>query len=98
MDTDLVGPAFGLGTAVAPLAKLAVDVIRRGDVDHTLPGWVLPVLAAVLGVGFAILALVASGRELTGQAIATAVLAGPVAAGWALGLTEGQRWADRSRE
>lgn len=93
MVVDL-GPAVALGTAVSPLAKLTVDIIRRADTAGSLPGWLLPLVAALAGLVYAALAVWAGG-VLTVQTIPLVLLAGPVAAGWALGITEGQRWADR---
>jgi len=93
--TSSIGPALALGTASAPLAKLAVDIIRRADEHGSLPGWALPLCAAGFGMGFSFLAVWGAG-SLSLETVPIAIMAGPVAAGWALGITEGQRWADRA--
>jgi hypothetical protein len=74
--------------AAATICKVIVDMIR-GIAD--IPSWLSPVLALTFGVVAAVLLRVASGDALASDSIAQAVLAGVLAAGSAVGVTELQR-------
>jgi hypothetical protein len=83
MDSILI-----LATAATTFAKLVVDLVRLG-VD--MPRWGSPLLAWLAGTASIALLMVAEGQELTQPLVAQAILAGILAAGAAVGVTELQK-------
>ncbi len=80
-----------LALSATTVAKTGVDLVRLG-VDT--PRWLPPALATVIGVGAVLLLMVATSVALDAAAIASAVLAGILAAGGAVGVTELSRQAE----
>jgi hypothetical protein len=76
--------------AAATICKVLVDIVRQTGYGR---GWVAPLLALSFGVAAALLLLLASGSIVTDQSVARAVLAGILAAGSAVGVTELQKRA-----
>jgi hypothetical protein len=77
---------FILATSGATWVKLLVDLWKVArPVCRT---WEAPVLAVLSGVLILFLLLLATGQPLTSQTSARAVLAGLMAAGMAMGVTE----------
>lgn len=74
-----------LALSASMVAKTLVDMLRMA-VDT--PRWLPPVLAVGAGVGTVLLLMVAQGQALTAAALATAVLAGVLAGGSSVGVTE----------
>jgi hypothetical protein len=79
-----------LAAAATTFAKLLVDIVRMTGAK---PTWLSPVLALMFGVASVLLLMVAGGEVLTAQSVAQAVLAGVLAAGGAVGVTELSRRA-----
>ena len=86
MDSILI-----LAAAAAMFAKAIVDMAR---IAVDLPRWGPPVVALIVGIGAVILLMLADSVVLTGAVLATSVLAGILAAGSAVGVTELARAAD----
>lgn len=84
-----------LATASTVVAKALVDLVKLTGV---LPTWAFPLLALAFGVGVSVLLLVASSTPLLPPALATACLAGVLAAIGAVGVTELQRKADAEKD
>jgi len=75
--------------AVTTISKILVDMTKLGF--PTMPSWVPPLAALVYSIAVAQLMLVASGVDLTRANIAQSILAGILAAGAAIGVTELQK-------
>jgi hypothetical protein len=73
--------------AAATFVKVLVDVIRMAWSGDP-PRWLSPALAIVAGVGIVVLLLMADGQPLNERTISGAVLAGILAGGAAVGVTE----------
>lgn len=82
MTEDVIVTAL----AAASVAKILVDITRMAL--PTRPDWVSPLLAVLFGIGAAVLLLLTQDVELTRAALAQAVLAGVLAGGSAVGITE----------
>lgn len=89
MDPD--ARILTLALATTTIAKILVDMIRLGG---PLPAWASPVLALLTAICVANLLQVAAGVALTPATEATAILAGILAAGTAVGVTELARRTD----
>jgi hypothetical protein len=77
-----------LALAATTIVKALVDVLRMG---WSSPAWAPPTLAMLGGIVVVLLLMVASGEPISQQAGAQAVLAGILAGGSAVGVTELQR-------
>lgn len=75
-----------LALAAASIGKILVDIVRLAFPDR--PNWVSPVLAVLFGILAAFLMFMASGEVLSQQTIAQTVIAGILAGGSAVGITE----------
>lgn len=75
--------------AAASIAKILVDILRMAFPNR--PDWVSPLLAVLFGIGASVLLLLTQDVELTRAALAQAVLAGVLAGGSAVGITQLQR-------
>lgn len=75
-----------LALSATTIVKVLVDLVKLGwgSVPQAIP----PAVATVTGVGIVVALLVADGQALTQQAMAQAILAGILAAGGAVGVTE----------
>lgn len=80
------GSVITWALAAATVAKAGVDLVRMGVPN--LASWASPLLAVLLGISSVVLLMLAAGLALTAQLGATAVLAGILAAGSAVGVTE----------
>jgi hypothetical protein len=67
--------------------KLIIDVVRIGS-PMQLPTWVSPVLALVFGQVFVFLITVSGGEVIQASVISDMILAGVLAAGSAVGVTD----------
>jgi hypothetical protein len=76
-----------LALAAASIAKILVDVVRMAFPDNR-PNWVSPVLAVAFGILAAFLMLMSNGEMITQQTIAQTMIAGILAGGSAVGITE----------
>lgn len=83
-----------LALTIGPLVKLGVDLVRV-IVPHSRPYSALVALG--LSVLVAVLAVVAFGQPLTAQTVARGILAGLMAAGTAVLLTEAHRTARKAQ-
>ena len=79
---------LSVALAATTIAKVIVDIARQ---VAPLPGWSLPILALLFGIAAAFLLLIASGTAITAPMAAQATLAGILAAGGAVGVTELQK-------
>lgn len=86
MDTIL-----GLALAASMVTKTIVDLLK---VAADVPRWTPPAVALAVGVGTVFLLMLSDGTAMTSAAIASAVLAGCLSAGAAIGVTELGRRAD----
>lgn len=77
---------FFLAMAATTIVKVVVDIVRLGF--DTPPKWMSPVLALCSGPIAAILIVLESGALMTNATIARCFLAGLLAAGMAVGVTE----------
>lgn len=77
--------------AIVTIVKILVDMVKISNPN--IPTYVPPLVATVFGIITAILVDMASGVPITGQSIATSILAGILAAGGAIGVTELQKRA-----
>lgn len=82
MDDQIIA----LSLAAVAIVKVLVDLVKLGWV--ALPQWVPPLLALIGGPVIVALLMIAGGQLLTQQALAQAVLAGILAGGGAVGVTE----------
>lgn len=76
---------LGLALAASMISKCIVDLLRLA---FDSPRWVPPLLAVGVGIAAVVLLMVASSQPLTAAALASAVLAGILAGGSAVGVTE----------
>ena len=76
-----------LALAAASIAKILVDVVRMAFPDNR-PNWVSTVLAVAFGILAAFLMLMSNGEMITQQTIAQTMIAGILAGGSAVGITE----------
>lgn len=83
---------LGLALAASMIAKTVVDLAKLGA---DLPRWGPPSLAALVGIGAVVLLMVSQETALTLAALAGAVLAGILAGGAAVGVTELGRRVDQ---
>lgn len=67
--------------------KLVIDIVRIGS-PMQLPTWVSPVLALVLGQVFVFLITVSGGEVIQASVVSDMILAGVLAAGSAVGVTD----------
>lgn len=74
-----------LATAAATIAKVIVDIIRMAA---DLPRWLPPALAIIGGIGSVVLLMIANRIGLDSAVLAQSVLAGILAGGLAVGVTE----------
>ncbi len=77
-----------LALAAATIVKVLVDLVKMA---WSVPQWLPPGLALAAGIGCVVLLLVASGNVIDVQLGSLAVLAGILAAGSAVGVTELQK-------
>ena len=77
--------------AIVTIVKILVDMVKMAVPN--MPTYVPPLAATIFGILAAILVDMASGTVLNGQSIATSILAGILAAGGAIGVTELQKRA-----
>lgn len=77
--------------AIVTIVKILVDMVKIAMPDT--PTYIPPLTATVFGIIAAILVDMSSGVVINGQSIATSVLAGILAAGGAIGVTELQKRA-----
>lgn len=77
-----------VGTATT-LVKILVDAVRIGIPDR--PSWISPVLAIGFGPLVVFLVMVGNGVVISQVMIAQSVIAGVLAGGTAIGVTEAQR-------
>lgn len=84
---------IGLALAATTVVKVLIDILKIG---WDAPRWAAPALATLLGPAAVILLMLASAQALTEQTVAQAVLAGLLAAGGAVGVTELARREKRS--
>lgn len=75
--------------AVTTISKILVDMTKLGF--PTMPSWVPPLAALIYSIVVAQLMLVATGVDLSRANIAQSILAGILAAGTAIGVTELQK-------
>lgn len=74
--------------AATTFVKVLIDLLKTA---WQAPRWVPPTLAVVLGPGAVVLLLVADNKPLDQAALAGAILAGIMAGGTAIGVTELQK-------
>ncbi len=74
--------------AATTIVKVVVDMIRHA---HPIPGLLVPLLALGIGIVTALLLVIADGHAITLALGAQSVLAGVLAAGSAVGVTELQK-------
>lgn len=74
-----------LASAGALYAKLVVDLAKMAT---DLPRWAAPILAIVVAIASLVVLMIANEQPLTQALIAQAVLAGFLAGGSAVGVTE----------
>jgi TRAP-type C4-dicarboxylate transport system permease small subunit len=84
---------IGTSLAATTIAKVLVDVVKNAFPNR--PTWVSPVLAIVFGILAAFTIMLTGETELTRAVIAQSLLAGILAGGSAVGVTELQRNADK---
>lgn len=77
--------------AIVTIVKILVDMVKIANPN--IQTYVPPLAATIFGILTAILLDMASGTALNGQSIATSILAGILAAGGAIGVTELQKRA-----
>jgi len=80
--------------AATMIVKVLIDMWRyyyRYTDTLYVPSYVYPIAAVILGIGICQLLAVASGEPYTPQVIAQNVVAGILAAGNAIGVTELQK-------
>lgn len=77
-----------LSLAAVAVVKTVVDIIKLG---WATPQWIPPLMAVVVGPVSVVLLMMADAQPLTQQALAQAVLAGILAGGAAVGVTELQK-------
>lgn len=77
---------FLLSVAATTLVKVAVDIVRLAFVVP--PRWMSPLLAVIIGPIVAMLLVLESGVLMSDQTVARCFLAGLLAAGGAVGVTE----------
>lgn len=75
-----------LSLAAVAIVKVLVDVIKLAWAS--VPQWVPPALAMATGPFVVVLLMLADAQALTQQALAQAILAGILAGGGAVGVTE----------
>ncbi len=75
--------------AAASIAKILVDILRMAFPNR--PSWVSPVLAIAFGILSALLLSIANGTEITQTMIAQNIIAGILAGGSSVALTEIQK-------
>lgn len=80
-----------LVAAATTVIKVFVDIVRISF--PVRPTWLSPVLAVVVGPIVVLLLMLSSGTILTTAAIAQAIIAGILAGGTAIGVTETQKRA-----
>lgn len=79
-----------LTLASATVAKVLVDLIRQ---TAKVPSWAYPLLALVFGIISSLLFIGSYGVEFTPQTVSQGIIAGIMAAGSAVGITELQKRA-----
>lgn len=77
--------------AIVTIVKILVDMIKIAMPNQ--PTYIPPLAATVFGIITAILVDLAEGTIINSQSIATSILAGILAAGGAIGVTELQKRA-----
>ena len=77
--------------AIVTIVKVLVDMAKMAVPE--MPKWLPPVVAVPFGIITAVLLDLAGGIPLTPATIATSILAGILAAGAAVGVTELQKRA-----
>lgn len=83
-----------IATAATVYVKTAIDVATMG---WSPPGWGKPAAALLLAPVVVLLLMHSQGAALGSENVATAILAGFLAAGGAVGVTELQKHARASR-
>lgn len=95
MNADYTTSILVLAAAGTTFAKVLVDLVKMAA--PAAPGWSLPLLALLFGVGVVALLMLANGQPLTQASAATVILSGILSAGSAVGVTELGRRADDAR-
>lgn len=85
---DLMNSLIVLALSATTLTKIVVDLLRM---TRRFPRWVSPFLALSAGIVITLLLLAANGTPLTVAVVAQGILAGVMAAGSAIGVTELQK-------
>ena len=83
-----------LGTA-ATATSLIVALVKMAC--PTAPSYVIVLAAVIAGIGLSFLVAIGQGSALTGQTIATSILAGVFAAASAAGVNKFNNTADEKR-
>lgn len=76
---------LALSLAATTIVKVLIDVLKLA---WSTPTWAPPLLAVVGGPFVVVLLMMADAQVLTQQALAQAILAGILAGGGAVGVTE----------
>lgn len=79
-----------LALSATAIAKTLVDLARMSS---DLPRWTPPVMAIIVGIGAVALMMLAEGTAFTAQLWGSIILAGILAGGQAVGVTELQKRA-----
>lgn len=85
---DISGDILTHALAAATICKVIVDMLRQA---RPLPGWSAPLLALLVGILAAGLLAIATDQPMDAPAVARVILAGILAAGSAVGVTELQK-------
>jgi hypothetical protein len=76
--------------AAATICKILVDLVRQ---TTKCEGWMLPILAIIFGISASILISLSINPLITVSIISQSIIAGILAAGSAMGVTELQKRA-----
>jgi hypothetical protein len=79
-----------LSLSSATIAKVLVDLLRQ---TTKVPSWTYPLLALVFGIISSLLLVASNDVVLTTQTVSQGIIAGIMAAGSAVGITELQKRA-----
>lgn len=84
---------IALALAATTIAKVLTDMLRKALPQ--MASWISPVAALAFAISSSFLLLEATGLEITRQLGAQAILAGVLAAGGAVGVTELQKHSSK---
>jgi hypothetical protein len=87
---EMQGIILQQALAAATICKVLVDLVRQ---TTKCPTWILPILAILFGISSSLLMSAATISDITIAVVAQACIAGILAAGSAMGVTELQKRA-----